>query len=215
MSDEMDRLFAELGLLALPPRHVERVEQLWMAGQRHGGLRWRPPYNSRFTEYDGPSGCPENDDSPGKFWIWLMLRSFKNNEWRDDPVGDLAKDIWRDAQFPKGATPAEALSYICEQNFPLGDREPVMAAIADAIELFGKAGKDLGKRMRYRHVSPSLRFKIMHRDKYTCQTCGAKPPDTALEIDHRQSIRDGGTDDESNLWTLCVLCNRGKAGRSL
>ena len=215
MSDLMDKLLAQHGLLALPARHVERCEQLWMAGKRDGGLQWRPPYHSRCCEYPGPSGLPSDDHDPGPFWTWLMLHCYQKNMWRDDPVGDLAKDIWRDEQFPKNATPSEALNYISGQRLSFMDKDNVLSAIATAIELYGKGSANPQKRDRYRYVSQSVRFTIMQRDNYTCQTCGSKAPDVRLEIDHRQSVKDGGTNDESNLWTLCFDCNRGKAGRSL
>jgi len=57
-----------------------------------------------------------------------------------------------------------------------------------------------------------LRWKILERDKYTCQYCGQSAPDVKLEVDHRIALADGGTDEEDNLVTSCWACNRGKAG---
>jgi len=59
-------------------------------------------------------------------------------------------------------------------------------------------------------LSKSLRHKILKRDRFTCQACGARAPDVELEVDHKIPVSKGGTDDESNLTTLCVDCNRGK-----
>lgn len=57
----------------------------------------------------------------------------------------------------------------------------------------------------------SLRFRIFKRDNYRCQLCGATAQDgVRLEMDHKVPRAKGGTDDESNLWTLCFECNRGK-----
>jgi 5-methylcytosine-specific restriction endonuclease McrA len=36
-----------------------------------------------------------------------------------------------------------------------------------------------------------------------------------LEIDHRIPRAKGGSDDPSNLWTLCFDCNRGKSDSDL
>lgn len=65
-------------------------------------------------------------------------------------------------------------------------------------------------------MTKAKRFKIMKRDAFTCQLCGATANDGArLEIDHKHPLSRGGTNHESNLWTLCYECNRGKAAQSL
>jgi hypothetical protein len=61
-------------------------------------------------------------------------------------------------------------------------------------------------------LSKRLRFEVLKRDNFTCQYCGAKPPDTVLEIDHVHPRCEGGKDEMSNLKTACWNCNRGKAG---
>ena len=53
----------------------------------------------------------------------------------------------------------------------------------------------------------SRRSAILHRDNYTCQCCGKK--NCRLEVHHIKFRRDGGTDDEENLITLCEDCHRG------
>jgi hypothetical protein len=63
------------------------------------------------------------------------------------------------------------------------------------------------------NLPKNLRHKILKRDRYTCQSCGARAPDVELEVDHRIPVSKGGTDDESNLVTLCFDCNRGKGNR--
>ena len=60
-----------------------------------------------------------------------------------------------------------------------------------------------------------LRWKILNRDKFTCQYCGMKAPDVILHIDHKISKRDGGTDEEDNLITSCSACNIGKSTESI
>lgn len=61
-----------------------------------------------------------------------------------------------------------------------------------------------------------LRFKILRRDKYMCQLCGSTAASGAiLEVDHKHAKSKGGSNDESNLWTLCEDCNRGKSDLEL
>ena len=59
----------------------------------------------------------------------------------------------------------------------------------------------------------SLRYKILKRDRFTCQACGARGPDIELEVDHKIPVSKGGTDEEDNLITKCVACNRGKSNK--
>ncbi|MFU8927546.1 HNH endonuclease [Acinetobacter puyangensis] len=53
-----------------------------------------------------------------------------------------------------------------------------------------------------------LKDKIHLRDNYTCLECGVVT--RALELDHIVNIAQGGTDDESNLQSLCVECHKKK-----
>lgn len=61
-------------------------------------------------------------------------------------------------------------------------------------------------------ISTGLRWKILARDSFACQYCGARAPDAQLEIDHIHPSSQGGSDDESNLIVACRRCNAGKAG---
>lgn len=60
-------------------------------------------------------------------------------------------------------------------------------------------------------ISKRLRFEVFKRDSFTCQYCGARPPDTVLEVDHVHPRSLGGLDHLENLKTACWNCNRGKA----
>lgn len=64
------------------------------------------------------------------------------------------------------------------------------------------------------NLRPSLRFKILHRDQYRCQACGATAEDGAkLHVDHILPVSKGGTNNESNLRALCSECNIGRGNR--
>lgn len=60
-----------------------------------------------------------------------------------------------------------------------------------------------------------LRFEIFKRDAFTCQYCGAQPPDVVLVVDHITPVAAGGSNDPLNLITACQACNQGKADRVL
>ena len=53
-----------------------------------------------------------------------------------------------------------------------------------------------------------IRVKIINRDQ-CCQICGTE---SKLTVDHIIPRRLGGTDEPSNLQTLCVSCNSRKGG---
>ena len=52
------------------------------------------------------------------------------------------------------------------------------------------------------------RDEIFKRDKYTCQVCDRVGGE--LELDHIVNVARGGTDDDSNLQTICVPCHKPK-----
>jgi 5-methylcytosine-specific restriction protein A len=59
-----------------------------------------------------------------------------------------------------------------------------------------------------RPLSGSARQKrnerIKQRDQYTCQMCGCLRISKDLEIDHKVPISEGGSEDDSNLQSLCA-----------
>ena len=68
------------------------------------------------------------------------------------------------------------------------------------------------EKTKKRHpISAKTRMKILDRDNYTCQHCGATVADgVRLHIDHIKPISKGGTNEISNLQVLCSKCNLAK-----
>jgi hypothetical protein len=50
---------------------------------------------------------------------------------------------------------------------------------------------------------------VLTRDDYTCQQCKGKSKDQRLEVHHLIFRSQGGSDDETNLFTLCKTCHDG------
>ena len=48
---------------------------------------------------------------------------------------------------------------------------------------------------------------VLNRDNYTCQHCKDKNKNSKLEVHHITFRRNGGSDEESNLITLCKTCH--------
>lgn len=49
---------------------------------------------------------------------------------------------------------------------------------------------------------------VLNRDNYTCQCCKGKRKDSKLEVHHIIYRSQGGSDEESNLITLCHTCHK-------
>lgn len=60
-------------------------------------------------------------------------------------------------------------------------------------------------------ITKRTRFEVLRRDEHTCRYCGAKAPDTTIEVDHVIPLALGGTDLPENLVTACSDCNAGKS----
>jgi 5-methylcytosine-specific restriction endonuclease McrA len=69
--------------------------------------------------------------------------------------------------------------------------------------------KELSKQ-KTKSAGLTLRFKVLLRDKFTCQYCGRRAPSVVVEVDHIIPKSKGGTNDLSNLTASCFQCNRGK-----
>jgi hypothetical protein len=65
----------------------------------------------------------------------------------------------------------------------------------------------------YQFVRPGRRYTVLARDNWTCCSCGRSTRThlVRLEVDHILPRSKGGTDDLSNLQTLCQKCNVGKS----
>lgn len=67
--------------------------------------------------------------------------------------------------------------------------------------------KHWGYQKGFNYGWSSRREAILNRDGYACQICGKKH--TRLEVHHIVFRSQGGTDDETNLITLCEDCHAG------
>lgn len=60
---------------------------------------------------------------------------------------------------------------------------------------------------RRRYIHRSVRKEVYKRDGHVCQDCGNK---RQLSLDHVVPFSQGGSDESSNLQTLCRPCNSRK-----
>lgn len=59
-------------------------------------------------------------------------------------------------------------------------------------------------------IPPAVREYVYQRDHHQCQSCGKTAQDSQLSLDHIIPLATGGSNDISNLQTLCLDCNRQK-----
>ena len=62
-------------------------------------------------------------------------------------------------------------------------------------------------------IPGALRHEVFKRDGYRCVECGASNKETTLHVDHILPVSQGGTNEISNLQTLCQKCNLAKSNR--
>lgn len=63
-------------------------------------------------------------------------------------------------------------------------------------------------------IPQAFRHEVFLKDGFRCLECGATNKNSRLEIDHIIPVAQGGTNELSNLQTLCEDCNRGKSNRA-
>lgn len=86
-----------------------------------------------------------------------------------------------------------------------------------ARETYSAPTKGIRERARLMRTSyrgskwRKLSKEIKARDNHVCQSCGIWGPDVYLEVDHIVEWADGGSNDPSNLWTLCKRCHAHKS----
>jgi hypothetical protein len=83
----------------------------------------------------------------------------------------------------------------------------------DGIVQDSNNGTELYKHITGRNISERMRFRVLARDGFTCQSCGASPikeRGVELHVDHIIPWSKGGETIESNLQTKCHRCNLGK-----
>lgn len=70
--------------------------------------------------------------------------------------------------------------------------------------------------MSRKPISKKLRFEVFEQNNFTCQYCGRSPQNQpiTLQVDHIISVKNGGTNERSNLITSCWDCNIGKGKKT-
>jgi len=62
----------------------------------------------------------------------------------------------------------------------------------------------------HRPISGSIRFEVLRRASFRCESCGISAEEKSIEVDHIHPKSLGGKDDLSNYQALCFSCNAAK-----
>ncbi len=99
----------------------------------------------------------------------------------------------------------------CKKILPVSDLILEVSQFDTALmknpSLINEKIRHWGYQKGFNYGYSSRQKAVLHRDNYICQCCGKK--NCRLEVHHIKFRRDGGTDDEENLITLCEDCHKG------
>lgn len=87
----------------------------------------------------------------------------------------------------------------------------ILKVLRDEFESQGYGSSPSPKpKHRRKNIGTKLALKVFANDDYTCQHCGTR---NNLTVDHIIPVIQGGTNEITNLQTLCQSCNSSKGGR--
>lgn len=144
--------------------------------------------------------------------------------WTEEELFENLEAVW----IKKGSQPRrremddKTISKISSGAYlrKFGNWSTALRAFVDYIntdesefEIKGRGAVDSAHKTR-RDINLRLRFKVLQRDNFACQACGASPakdPSVNLQVDHIIPWSKGGETELDNLQTLCSMCNMGKS----
>lgn len=154
----------------------------------------------------------------------------------DEELFDNIKDVWialeRQPKYSEFKTPLSKYSSgTYENRFGswrkaleafvnyINNDNPKEAQSKDRIQSkFREVAGNIAKKKTKRDISERLRFAILLRDGFRCQSCGKSPlksPGIELHVDHIVPWSQGGETVADNLQTKCMKCNLGKGNAFL
>ena len=101
----------------------------------------------------------------------------------------------------------------CKKILPVSDKNLILevsqfdTALMKNPSLMNEKIRHWGYQKGFNYGYSSRREAVLHRDNYTCQCCGKK--NCQLQTHHIIFRSRGGSDDESNMITLCKECHKG------
>lgn len=150
-------------------------------------------------------GRPPSTISPGPYW-----RRFRSWTVALEQFVEFMSE--REAEIDKPFEPAAN-----ESDSVAAVVLATAGAIPDSDERLTTLVSGPVHRRGPRDPSLRLRWKVLNRDHFRCQNCGASPATGGppLQVDHVIAWSVGGDTVLDNLQTLCLTCNLGKSNLSV
>ena len=172
-------------------------------------------------------GVNSNDEEPRSYfdiyglkerirWSKILLNvrkklkeyvDMKEREVFTDTVDRLVKRAREDNLF--SVSTAHIKQYTSELGINIS-RQTNLLTNAVSTKLQKEFGGQEPKRQRT--ITNSIKIEVFKRDNYTCQECGAGR-EAKLHVHHIIPFSRGGSDEMSNLITLCESCNEAIGNR--
>ena len=130
-------------------------------------------------------------------------------KWKDrsskEYIKAICKPCWELKYCPYG---------VLVENFPLGDVDDdvfkcrIFGHICPVFKVAEPLTETKELRNISRNIPNAVKYKVLRRDKYTCQLCGKNVPDAEINFDHIIPWSKGGASDAANIRLLCEQCNK-------
>ena len=208
---DLKRVAVLLGKQAFPGREYARVGKyaLSTVEQRIGGGSWNNALRTAGLRPYRSVNLSVTDLHDNIREVWLKLE-------RQPTRRDIDSRISRFSSRPyvnRFGTWSKALQAFVEHVNEV-ESEPALddTESMDAEPHNGEARRPVRRRTS-RHISDRLRFAILLRDGFRCQSCGSSPITTLgteLHVDHIVPWSKGGETEKVNLQVKCSRCNLGK-----
>jgi len=181
------------------------------------------------TKYNAlPGKRPHSDTIIERFGSWkkalllIGISGARERRYAPDRLIANLERVWKELKFPPGkrqiATLGEKISEGPYKRHWGSLHKACIALAAFHDEKMSReqllAGSSDGPARTT--IPLKARWAVLKRDNYRCVKDGASPSNdrsVKLEVDHIIPVARGGTNDISNLQTLCRMCNQGKKDR--
>lgn len=147
-----------------------------------------------------------------------IIHGIRAHTYTTQELLDNLELVWRELGCPPGKRMLARYGYHISER-PYINRWGSVSNACRLLKSFKEGKIDESQLLarqeeRTRKTMPlRLRWIVMQRDNFQCVKCGKRPPEVQLEVDHILPWSRGGTDEESNLRTLCDICNSGKSNQ--
>jgi hypothetical protein len=148
------------------------------------------------------------------------IREEAYNQWFMQIAGSLSEEesiCIHVATIDYGDELYQSLIFVSSEESLL--QEPILSEMIYKAKLMAKEKVDnmaIKSKVRNKRnpIDSKLRHECFKRDGYKCVECGATKNESVLHCDHMTSVVQGGTDELSNLQTLCKECNLAKYNKT-